>query len=254
MPPKTEAQALAKRRRLSVLDNGAPSEKIPRFNSNRSLPALSSDPAANGWTPLQGASQANDDVIDISSDSDSEPFVPRLDTSPVSPFGFPLFFQPHRSPRVPQQTAQVAGSSEVLDLVSDTETEQLPASSEAPPTRKMREATLPRPLKKCRILLDIYTGEGEDAGAEFAEQLRALGADVIRTPRRDLAAPGKLTHIVFKHGRDATLRLFELSDVKPHLVSVLWAEACHLTQARADEDRFPVGTDSAIPLKSYSKA
>lgn len=72
------------------------------------------------------------------------------------------------------------------------------------------------------VLVDVREQDGDDASSTWVEMLRSMGAKVmVRASER------RLSHIVFKSGKPATLHHFRAQpDPKPLLVGVNWVLRC----------------------------
>ena len=99
-------------------------------------------------------------------------------------------------------------------------------------------------LNGCEVYLDVRTEAGEDASAVVKKSLQSMGARV--TTR----TTGKITHVVFKSGHDATIqRVNKHPEPKPKLVGIGWVSACREAQAHVPEDDYLIPIETVEPLQ-----
>ncbi|KAG7462756.1 hypothetical protein MATL_G00188150 [Megalops atlanticus] len=92
--------------------------------------------------------------------------------------------------------------------------------------------------QSCSILKDVVafvdvwsSNRTENYSKPFTEQLRQMGAEVLETFNK------RVTHVIFKHGRQSTWNKAKKTGVK--LVSVFWVARCKDGGQHIDEELCP---------------
>lgn len=112
-------------------------------------------------------------------------------------------------------------------------------------TMQKESVTLPAPpsqsvLRNVVAYIDVKTSEGDEAGGVFVDILRSLGARILTRPT------DRVTHIVFKNGKAATLHRYRAyeENARPHLVGVGWIVRCKENNEWAEEKPFLINPDT----------
>ncbi|PWN93045.1 hypothetical protein FA10DRAFT_257422 [Acaromyces ingoldii] len=123
------------------------------------------------------------------------------------------------------------------------------ASSTGP--GQTRHSSSRRFLRGLVILVDVREQDGDDASSTWVEMLRSMGAKVmVRASER------RLSHIVFKSGKPATLHHFRAQpDPKPLVVGVNWVLRCAEEGRKVNEEDYLVEVGKqAVFLKTRRKS
>ncbi|ORY25157.1 hypothetical protein BCR39DRAFT_544785 [Naematelia encephala] len=91
-------------------------------------------------------------------------------------------------------------------------------------------------LKGVVAFVDVFTSEGADSSAVFADMLRSLGARVLSRLTENV------THVVYKSGRPTTLAWWRKQDPPPHIVGISWVTKSKERGERQDEGKYRVET------------
>lgn len=114
-----------------------------------------------------------------------------------------------------------------------------------------RQSSSRRFLRGLVILVDVREQDGDDASSTWVEMLRSMGAKVmVRASER------RLSHIVFKSGKPATLHHFRAQpDPKPLVVGVNWVLRCAEEGRKVNEEDYLVEVGKqAVFLKTRRKS
>jgi hypothetical protein len=195
-----------------------------RHTRRQSLQLVQSSAA----TPAPGRGEIGDDGSLEQKVANKE--EARAASPPPATTGVTARVQRRRSMYTYVPTQRVAAT----DGAGDASTRSLATASSASSERFLRGVV---------VLVDVRDQDGSDASARWIEQLRAAGARVSsRAPAAGSDAAARLTHIVFKSGRPATLHAFRAlpNDARPALVGVNWIRQCLEERRRVDEAPFLV--------------
>lgn len=211
------------------------------------------DPPAQRRTSLTARRPASAPVsanssLDMSITGDS--VVP---LAPEGSMGPPLSRSARTS--MPPPAMRAAPSARRHSIAADSTVVAPSGRSTAAITAAFTPADCDRPaggndqiLRGVVALVDVRTGEGDDAGMLFVSMLKDMGARVCTRP-----VPS-LTHVVFKGGRPATLaraRATPAGSVQPFVVGIGWVVQCAEKGERVSELDFKVEEESklAVPRK-----
>ncbi|KAF5879847.1 microcephalin isoform X1, partial [Clarias magur] len=93
-------------------------------------------------------------------------------------------------------------------------------------------------LKDVVAYVDVWSAsKTENYSNPFIQQLRDMGAQVCKTFNK------QVTHVVFKHGHQATWNKAKKMGVK--MVSVHWVASCTENNEHADEELFPAHNEES---------